>query len=217
MRARHLLLPLLAMGVACGRRDLVGQQVCGNQLVELLSFICRGRYYSPRDRRVSAPAAARSREAPLRQLGEGATFSHSAPSLRSDSLLQPPSSVLSGLPLRQDSAKPKDAFAGYSEEVEDAFRKRSGAGVAPLKPGSWVGRAWQPLLSYSLASDSSSIIPQESFSSRLLLEDRWIPPFLPRRSASAFVKTREKRGFTIVDECCRLKACNLDELLAYCG
>lgn len=56
MRAHRTLFPLLlllAVGVACGRRDLVGQQVCGNQLVELLSFICRGRYYSPRDRRVS--------------------------------------------------------------------------------------------------------------------------------------------------------------------
>ncbi|XP_069993297.1 uncharacterized protein [Penaeus vannamei] len=213
MRAHRTLFPLLlllAVGVACGRRDLVGQQVCGNQLVELLSFICRGRYYSPRDRRVSgttvaasassaAPAAPRPREAPLRPWGEGAAFGHSAPGLRSDGRLQPPPSVLSRLPLRQD------AFVGASEGTQDAFRKRG-----------WAGGAWQPPLPPSLPSDFSSVVPRES-SSGLLQEDRWGPPFLPRRSAFALLKSRDKRGFTIVDECCRLKACNLDELLAYCG
>nr|BDA99485.1 insulin-like peptide 1 [Penaeus japonicus] len=213
MHAHQLLPPLLlllAMGVECGRRDLVGQQVCGNQLVELLSLICRGRYYSPRERRIQEPATSRVRGPPP----ASNRFDRFDRSSRSPNRLQLPALIQS---VFRDAAKPKGVFAGYSEELEDAFREGSEEGATSRELEGPVGAAWMALLPRSAARDSYNGIPEDTSSSGSRKEERWDPPFLSRRSAFALLKTRERRGFTIVDECCRLKACKLDELLAYCG
>ncbi|XP_042889882.1 uncharacterized protein LOC122264868 [Penaeus japonicus] len=191
MHAHQLLPPLLlllAMGVECGRRDLVGQQVCGNQLVELLSLICRGRYYSPRERRIQEPATSRVRGPPP----ASNRFDRFDRSSRSPNRLQLPALIQS---VFRDAAKPKGVFAGYSEELEDAFREGSEEGATSRELEGPVGAAWmRPGIPYN--GSSSRTLPSGSLEGG----SDGIQLFHPGEALSpSKTKDRERRAHQ--DEC----------------